>query len=76
MMNRNLLATAAALALAAPAAGVNAQIISRVHDSGLMPSGGCVPSRGKGKGKRPSHTSSRFVAQDKRDSRKRRNRQR
>lgn len=76
MKARSLLAVAAAAALAAPAAAVPVQIIRGIQDSGLMPSVGGWSGRGKGKGKRPHHRSSRFVAQDKRDARKRRNRSR
>lgn len=73
------------LALAALVAGSMAGISGpalalrgRTADVGPMPipAFGGGGSAGKGKGKHPHHSSARFVAQDKRDARKRRNRNR
>lgn len=61
-------------ALAAPAVGADVQIARQAQDA--FPMLGGYPPRGKGRGKRPRHASARFVAQDKRDARKARNRRR
>ena len=74
-MNKALLGLAVAAGLAAPAMA-QAEVVSRSEPAQgplLLPGYG---SKGKGKGKRPYHPSRRFVAMDKRDARKARNRRR
>lgn len=69
MKNRTLMLAAAA-ALALPSmAEVDAMRTVVRQEWSPMPS---VAPLGKGKGRRPRHSSSRYVAQDKRDARKRR----
>ena len=78
MGNMNRVALLSAL-LASGASGMGAAVeLRRAPEIGYAPpilSGG-GGSIGKGKGKRPHHSSARFVAQDKRDARKARNRSR
>ena len=75
-MNRVAL-MAGLLAASAPGLAGGAVALSRAPDVGYAPpSLGGGGSIGKGKGKRPHHSSARFVAQDKRDARKARNRSR
>lgn len=70
--NRVLVAAAAAMALAAPMAG--AEVAINPRPSGPEPTLGSWGKPGKGKGRRPHHISRRFVAMDKREARKARNR--
>lgn len=73
-MNSRLLGMAVAMSLAAPAAAMAEVGIRNAPEPLLSAAGGSWGRKGKGKGKRPYHTSSRFVAMDKREARRRRNR--
>ena len=74
-MDRSVLT--AALAVAGASAGMGNNVVLKAQEAAQAPillPGYSKP--GKGKGKRPYHSSKRFVAQDKRDARKARNRSR
>lgn len=74
-MSKKLLTVAAAMALAAPALQMGEVAIAR-QDPAPFPSfaGGFSGRPGKGKNRKPHHSSRRFVAMDKREARKARNR--
>lgn len=78
MGNMNRVAVlAASLLVASPLGMAGAPVSIRMPQGGYAPpSFGGYSRIGKGKGRRPRHSSSRFVAQDKRDASKRRNRSR
>lgn len=67
-------------AMVASSAPMSGAMVLRARDEPPMVSAtsafGTGFSVGKGKGRRPHHSSARFVAQDKRDARKARNRSR
>lgn len=66
-------ATLAAAAFSGPGSALAIRSSDEPAQGPFLPTYG---RPGKGKGKRPHHSSSRFVAQDKRDARKARNRRR
>ena len=72
-MDRSALAAAVAIAGASAGMGNNVNVLrsQEAAQGPILLPGYSKP--GKGKGKRPYHPSSRFVAQDKRDARKARN---
>lgn len=78
MGNMNRVAALAALLAAGMAGGGAVAVQPRINDApiGYMPTPSSGGSIGKGKGKRPRHSSARFVAHDKRAARKARNRAR
>ena len=75
-MDRSVLTAALAVAGASAGMGNNVNVLKaqEAAQAPILLPGYSKP--GKGKGKRPYHPSSRFVAQDKRDARKARNRRR
>ncbi len=74
MYKRIVVAALAAMAGGMPGAAVaGQQAFDEPQQAPYAPGYG---SPGKGKGRRPHHSSARFVAQDKRDARKARNRSR
>ena len=74
-MDRKVLTAAiAALAMGPMGGGAEVLRVDAPTQAPYLPMGSGSP--GKGKGRRPRHSSARFVAQDKREARKARNRSR